>query len=193
MQIKPTDQVNRYSITEEFYRMIAEANVTMTTGGSGTLFNSVKNKGGFVILALGGVVQGTTWRGGTTFTVPTGKIAVCVDMRFEGQTIGDPTYYKHRLYNTTASTCKVGPNTTMTGTGADSAKAQASYSGNNFPVFPSNTVNTNIALPVQVGVAGDVIRAEIAGGSDGNSRNVFGMYILAIIDATTKLMEPITS
>lgn len=175
------------SVQDEIYKAIAEANMTMTHGASGTLFDKVVNKGGFVILALVGSVRGTTFRAGTGYVVPAGKIAVVVDAKFDAYTTNDPTYYKHRLYNVTTTEVPAGPNQTMVGSTASDFIASGTYPG------PWAQVNVDIPYPTQAGVAGDTLRAEIAGGGDANDRPTSGIYVLAIIDASTHQLEPITA
>lgn len=175
------------SVQDEIYKAVAEANMTMTHGAAGTLFDKVIDKGGFVIFALAGSVRGTTYRAGTTYVVPTGKIAVVVDAKFDQQTLTNPTYYKHRLYNVTTTDLSAGPNGTIVG--ASATDFHGTYGGN---PGPWSAVNVDIPYPTQVGVAGDTLRAEIAGGSDSNDRPTSGIYVVAIIDATTHELEPVT-
>lgn len=176
---------SRLSVTEDFYRVIAEANMTMTHGASGVLFDKVVDKGGLVILALGGTTRGLTWRTGTSYVVPTGKIAVIVDAKFSGNVMDNWTFYKHRLFNVTATTCNVAASSNSSGLG----NVVSGWS--NFTATwpsPEASINSDIPFPFSVAVAGESIRAELAGGSDANDRPVFGMYVLAIIDATTHAM-----
>lgn len=175
------------SVQDEIYKAVAEANMTMTHGAAGTLFDKVIDKGGFVIFALAGSVRGTTYRAGTSYVVPTGKIAVVVDVKFDLQTLTNPTYYKHRLYNVTTTDVSAGPNGTIVG--ASATDFIGTYGGN---PGPWSAVNVDIPYPTQVGVAGDTLRAEIAGGSDSNDRPSSGIYVVAIIDATTHELEPVT-
>lgn len=176
------------SVQDEIYKSVAEANMTMTHGASGTLYDRVIDKGGFVIMALAGSVRGTTFRAGSTYVVPTGKIAVIVDAKFDVQTLTNPTFYKHRLYNVTTTGIPAGPNGTMAGsTQNDFIGTQGGNPG------PWAAVNVDIPYPTPAGVAGDTLRAEIAGGSDSNDRPTSGIYVLAIIDATTHELDPITA
>lgn len=175
------------SIQNEWYRLQAEASITIGFGTSGTLFDEVVDKGGLVILALFGSCQGTTWRTGTSYVVPTGKKAILVDAKFDKATGIDAnnSFFKARLYNVTQATCKASPSQTNTGSGADAVFLNGT--------MPANSVanNSDISYPTIQATAGDSIRAEIAGGSDGTSRPVFSMYILAIVDNTSGLMDPV--
>ena len=175
------------SVQDEIYKAVAEANMTMTHGASGTLFDKKIDKGGFVILALAGSVRGETFRAGTSYTVPTGKIAVVVDAKFDPRAVSDSTYYKHRLYNSTTTQVPAGPNIPMAGGTAADFIGSARYPG------PWEQVNVDIPYPVQAGVAGDTLRAEIAGGPDSNDRPTAGLYVLAIIDASTHQMDAVTA
>lgn len=183
----PTGGGGFLSVQDSIYKAIAEANMTITHGASGTLFDKKIDKGGFVILALAGSVRGTTFRAGTSYVVPTGKIAVVVDVKFDAQTLSNPTYYQHRLYNSTTTEVPAGPNVTIAGGTAADFLASGQYAG------PWAQINVDIPYPTQAGVAGDTLRAEIAGGPDSNDRPTAGLYVLAIIDASTHQIDPVTA
>lgn len=175
------------SVQDAIYKEMAEANMTMTHGASGTLYDRVIDKGGFVILLLAGTTRGTTFRPGTSWTVPAGKIAVSVGSLFDSQTYFDTTFYRHRLYNVSSAVAVGGPNPTYGGAGSGNALgSNAGWTG-----IPFAEVNVDIPLPAPMATEGQSLRAELAGGSDTNDRPTFGLYILGIIDSTTHKLDPV--
>lgn len=172
------------SVQDALYKAIAQANLSLANGG-GTKFDAVINKGGFIIMVLAGLVNSTTYITGTTYTVPTGKIAVVVDIMADHRTANDSNQ-RARLNNTTQTKFLAAPNQNYAT--SDARTVTRADGGIAF----LNTFNSSpLAFPASAAVAADVLRAEIAS-ADTSTRAVFSAYVLAIIDASTHQLEPVT-
>lgn len=104
-----------------------------------------------------------------TVTVPTGKIALLLYYEANDNVKSNPSYYRHRLRNTTAAT-EIDP----TG-GAVSDAGWSSPDG----------ANTALHYPVKVGDAGDVLVMQAWSAGDGSYRTISGSCVIAFADATT--------
>lgn len=150
----------------------------------GTSIDKVKNNGGYVgLLFYANTLSGTPVAG-TSYTVPTGYVAVCVGGHADTQIYSNPTFYKHRLYNVTTSQTVAG---FEGGAYNRSDGWRIQYSG--IMTSSSGGNPNNVSYPI-VGVAGDVLRCEANSSGDGNYRVQCAEYYLIIVNATTGELYP---
>lgn len=166
---------------------VAATNSANLNGGAS--IDIIENMGGLVAISF----TANTLNGagspavGSTYTVPEGCVAVCYGGRTDDgmyPTVGG--FYNHRLYNVTQGHIAMGwtQSTQQRPDGwniSHSGVVRSTVGGN-----PNNTT-----FPI-VGVAGDVLQAQAWTSGDGNYRVQTGDYYLAIVDATTGELRPVT-
>lgn len=114
-----------------------------------------------------GYVEATNAR----FTVPAGKVAYVIEAYPSQNVRTDPGYYKHRLFNITQNVSILQGNS---GDIMPSGNVERDY---------NTTVSNNYDPMIKAGVAGDVIAASAAGGSDSICRTVMCDYVVILLDA----------
>lgn len=171
------------SVKDALYKAMAEANLSLA--GGGTKWDTRIDKGGFQIIVLAINSNSTTHVLGTSYTVPSGKTAFVVDILADERTTQNSNQGAY-LYNVTQTTTRAAPYSNAITSGQNGV-----IRGLGSAAFNMKFNSSPVAFPATIGSAGDVLRAEAWGG-DTNNRMVFTAYVLAIVDNTTHLLDPVT-